>query len=114
MMELLPPEIRSVLPKLHAQEGTNDPLVYIKFFFPAGNWTWFVTEGEDEGDDFLFYGYVIGLEREWGYFTLRQLEEINIQFLTVERDLYFKQESFSCALARWKRERGEQSANVFD
>jgi hypothetical protein len=107
MMELLPPEIREVLPKFHAQEKLEDPLVYLKFFFPAGNWTWFVTEGEAEGDDFLFYGYVIGLEREWGYFALSELEEINIQFLTVERDLYFKQESFSCALARWKRERGE-------
>ena len=108
-MELLPPEIRAVLPKFHAQGETNDPLVYIKFFFPAGNWTWFVTEGEAEGDDFLFYGYVIGLEREWGYFSLRELEEINVKFLTVERDLYFKQESFSRALARWKSERGESA-----
>lgn len=113
MMELLPPEIKSELPKLHDQENAGNPLVYIKFFFPAGNWTWFVTEGEAEGDDFLFYGYVIGLEREWGYFTLRQLEEINVQFLTVERDLYFKRETFSRALARWKVERGE-SANAFD
>jgi hypothetical protein len=109
MMELLPPEIREVLPKLHAQEKTDDPLVHVKFFFPAGNWTWFVTEGEADADDFLFYGYVIGLEREWGYFTLRQLEEINIHFLTVERDLYFKQEKFSLALARWKMERGERT-----
>lgn len=107
MTELLPPEIRRELPKLYDQEKTDDPLVYIKFFFPAGNWTWFVTEGEAEGDDFLFFGYVIGLEREWGYFTLRQLEEINIQFLTVERDLYFEREPFSRALARWKSERGE-------
>lgn len=113
MMELLPPEIRSELPKLHSQEGREDPQVYIKFFFPAGNWTWFVTEGEEEGGDFLFYGYVIGMEREWGYFTLRQLEEINVQFLTVERDLYFRQENFSRCLARWKAERGE-SANAFD
>lgn len=111
MMELLPPEIRNALPKLRAQGETEDPLVYIKYFFPAGNWTWFVTEGESEGSDFLFYGYVIGLEREWGYFTLRQLEEINIRFLTVERDLYFKQENFSRALARWKSERGERTEN---
>lgn len=112
MMELLPPEIRRELPKLHDQEKTDDPLVYIKFFFPAGNWTWFVTEGEAvEADDFLFYGYVIGLEREWGYFTLRQLEEINVQFLTVERDLYFRRENFSRALSRWKRERGERTKN---
>lgn len=107
MMELLPPEIRNNLPKLYSQEGNDDPLVYIKFFFPAGSWTWFVTEGEAEADDFTFFGYVIGQTREWGYFTLKQLEEINIQFLTVERDLYFRQENFSHCLGRWKSERGE-------
>ena len=106
MMDLLPPEIRNVLPKLYAQEKTDDPIVHIKYFFPAGNWTWFVTEGETDGDDFLFYGYVIGLEKEWGYFTLKQLEEIEFRGLTVERDLYFKQETFSRCLARWKLERG--------
>lgn len=106
-MELLPEELKIGLPKLYEQEENEDPLVFIKFFFPAGRWTWFVTEGEPEGDDFTFFGYVIGLEEEWGYFTLIQLEEINIHSLTVERDLYFRQESFSLCLARWKRERGE-------
>jgi hypothetical protein len=65
-----------------------------------------VTEGEADGDDFLFYGCVIGLDKEWGYFTLQQLEEINVHGLTVERDLYFKQESFSSCLRHWKQERG--------
>lgn len=106
MMELLPTELREQLPKLYEQEGTEDKIVYIKYFFPAGNWTWFVIEGEVEGDDFLFFGYVIGLDKEWGYFTLKQLEEINVRGLTVERDLYFKQESFSSCLRRWKQERG--------
>ncbi len=105
MMELLPIEAREQLPKLYAQEKIEDPLVYLKFFFPAGLWTWFVTEGESRDGDFLFFGYVIGLDKEWGYFTLKQLEEINIQNLTVERDLYFKQETFSRCLARWKLER---------
>lgn len=105
-MELLPAELRSQLPKLYAQEGAEDHFVYIKYFFPAANWTWFVTEGEPRGDDFLFFGYVIGLDKEWGYFTLNQLEEINIQGLTVERDLYFKQEPFPCCIARWKGEHG--------
>lgn len=107
-MELLPPELQNQLPKLYEQEGDDDPFVFVKFFFPAGDWTWFVTEGEPEVDDFTFFGYVIGLEREWGYFTLKQLEEINIHHLTVERDLYFRQEKFSRCLARWKEERGEQ------
>jgi len=106
-MELLPAELRSQLPKLYAQEGAEDHLVYIKYFFPAANWTWFVTEGEPRGDDFLFFGYVIGLEKEWGYFTLNQLEEVSYRGLSVERDLYFRQEPFSRCLARWKVERGD-------
>lgn len=106
-MELLPPELKNQLPKLYEQEKTEDPIVYIKFFFPAGNWTWFVTEGERRGDDFMFFGYVVGLEREWGYFTLRQLEGINIQGLTVERDGYFEQQRFSLVLAQWKTDRGK-------
>jgi hypothetical protein len=105
-MELLPTELRVQLPKLYEQEGNADHFVYIKYFFPAGNWTWFVTEGEPRDDDFLFFGYVIGLVSEWGYFSLKQLEEININQLTVERDLYFKQEEFSRCLARWKIECG--------
>lgn len=106
MMELLPAELRNQLPKLYAQEGAEDHFVYIKYFFPAANWTWFVTEGEPRGEDFLFFGYVIGLEKEWGYFTLKQLEEIEFRGLCVERDLYFKQENFSNCLKRWKLERG--------
>ena len=38
-------------------------------------------------------------------FTLKQLEEINIKHLAVERDLYFRQDEFSRCLARWKQER---------
>lgn len=106
-MELLTPELIEKLPKLYSQEETEDPIVHIKFFFPAGNWTWFVTEGQPEGEDFLFYGYVIGDFPEWGYFLLSQLEECTVGFLTVERDLYFKQETFSRALRRWKLERGD-------
>jgi hypothetical protein len=68
MVGLLPTELRSQLPKLYAQQGAEDHFVYIKYFFPAANWTWFVTEGEPRGDDFLFFGYVIGLKKEWGLF----------------------------------------------
>ena len=88
-MELLTPEIRAVLPKLYSQDGNDNPIVYAKFFFPAGNWTWFVTEGEPDGDDFRFFGYVIGHEKEWGYFSLNELRSIIIHGLKVERDLYF-------------------------
>ncbi len=95
MSRLLNEELRKALPKLREQEGSADPVVFAKFFFPASGWTWFVTEGEAQTDDFLFYGHVIGFEREWGYFTLRELEEVEVSGLRVERELNFEPTPFS-------------------
>jgi hypothetical protein len=95
MSKLLTEELRKALPKLREQEGSDDPIVYAKFFFPASGWTWFVTEGEAQDDDFLFYGHVIGFDSEWGYFTLRELEEVEVVGLRIERDLYFETTPFS-------------------
>jgi len=106
-MELLTPELRAELSPLYAQDGNPNPTVYAKFFFPAGRWTWFVTEGEPDGDDFRFFGYVIGDFDEWGYFTLNELQSINIQGLTIERDLYFKQGAFNEVLEQLRKERGK-------
>ena len=42
------------------------------------------------GDEALF-GYVVGLEREWGYFVLSDLETVRGPLgLAIERDLYFR------------------------
>lgn len=106
-MELLTPELRAELPKLYIQDGNQNPTVYAKFFFPAGRWTWFVTEGEPDGDDFRFFGYVVGDFDERGYFSLNELQSINIRGLTVERDLHFSRGSFEDVLAAFRKERGE-------
>lgn len=90
MGKFLSPELRNKLPQLYAQQGVEDPIVYAKFFFPCSGWTWLVTEGQPEGSDFLFFGYVIGFEAEWGYFSLRELESVNIKGIVIERDRYFE------------------------
>ena len=64
-MKLLTAELRASLPPLYAQEKMTDPIVHAKFFTPDSNWTWYVTEGEAEEDDFRFFGYVCGMEEEW-------------------------------------------------
>ena len=95
-MELLTEELRRSLPALYFQEGNPDPVVHIKFFTPDSSWTWYVTEGSAEGDAILFFGYVIGFEREWGYFHLSEItESLGPMGLAIERDLYFKPVSFS-------------------
>lgn len=96
MSRLLDDALRSSLPKLRQQSDVSDPVVFAKFFFPASGWTWFVTEGEaTDNDDFLFFGYVIGFESEFGYFTLSELEDLEVWGLRIERDLYFEPTPFS-------------------
>lgn len=95
-MELLPEDIRRSIPPLYGQEGNKDPIVYVKFFTPDSSWTWYATEGSPEGEDFIFFGYVIGLEKEWGYFALSELMDARGPWgLPIERDLYFKPIPFS-------------------
>ena len=87
-MKLLTKELLAKLPKLYSQEDVSDPIVLAKFFDPCGSWTWFIIEGEPEGDDFRFFGLVHGHERELGYFMLSELEDIKGPFgLGIERDL---------------------------
>ncbi len=85
MSTLLTDKAKTSLPKFRAQEFSKDPIVYAVFFYPGSGWTWFVTEGESVDDDFLFFGFVIGFEPEWGYFALSELEEVNIDGVKVER-----------------------------
>lgn len=95
-MKLLTQELRAQLPKIYSQEKVHDPIVHAKFFTPDSNWTWYVTEGEADGDDFRFFGYVIGLDNEWGYFVLSELESARgLLGLPIERDLYFEARRFS-------------------
>ncbi|HQU91382.1 MAG TPA: hypothetical protein PLK77_03755 [Pyrinomonadaceae bacterium] len=86
MPELLPKELKDGLPKFSDQEGDKDPTVYAVFQFPLSGWAWFVTEGDTYDDDFCFFGYVVGLEREWGYFCLSELEIVDIDGIKVSRD----------------------------
>jgi hypothetical protein len=106
-MQLLTDELRAIIPKLYSQEKveTKDKVVYAIFFFPAADWTWFVTEGEEEGDDFVFFGFVKGFEEEWGYFSLNELEAINVEGITVERFLFFKHGKFCDVIAQFRKER---------
>ncbi len=95
-MQLLSEELRAQLPPLYAQENIPDPIVHAKFFTPDSSWTWYITEGQDDEGDFRFFGYVVGLEKEWGYFVLSELESARGPLgLPIERDLYFEPRPFS-------------------
>ena len=91
-MDLLPEELRKALPPLYSQKSSSSPKAYAKFFTPDAGWTWLVTEGSEEEDgDWLLFGYVIGMEEEWGYFLLSEIEGVRGPLgLAVERDLWFE------------------------
>jgi hypothetical protein len=106
-MQLLTAELRARLPELYSQEKTKDPVVHLKFFCPWSNWTWFAIEGSEDDGQYLFFGYVVGFEEEWGYFALSELEEVRGPGgLGIERDLHFKAGPFSEVIERFRRERG--------
>ncbi len=88
-MELLPGELRALLPPLYSQEKLGgNAIAPIKFFTPDAHWTWYPTEFD--GDD-LFFGLVSGNELEIGYFSLSELESVRGRLnLPIERDLYFE------------------------
>lgn len=91
-MKLMTKELYNKIPALYTNEGKNpkDVKVVVKFFDPTGSWTWYATEGQQEGDDFIFFGLVRGLENELGYFSLKELKSIKGKFgLGIERDMYF-------------------------
>jgi hypothetical protein len=98
-MMLLTEEIKNALPPLYSTEETPiaEKTVVCKFFNPMGRGTWYVVEGEKREDgDWLFFGVAHIHEPEWGYFTLSQLENVQIHVshlglgLGIERDINFR------------------------
>lgn len=89
-MKLLTKEVEKSLPKLYSQENTptNEQVAQVKFFTPWSNWTWYATEFDPE--EKIFFGLVEGLDTEFGYFSLAELESVKGPFgLGIERDVFF-------------------------
>jgi Protein of unknown function (DUF2958) len=99
-MKLLTEELKKQLPPLYSQEKVEDPMVICKFFHPMSNMTWFAIEGspvdadgyydtDKEKVDFLFFGWVYSDFPEMGYFSLSEMESVQVLGLGIERDLHF-------------------------
>ena len=88
-MTLLTQDLITKLPALYETEKVplNDKVAMVKFFHPAISWTWYGIEFD--GQD-TFWGLVDGFEREYGYFSLSELQTPVGPFqLTAERDQHF-------------------------
>jgi len=92
-MQLLTEQIKQALPDLYTTEDvpTDQKRIVCKFFNPCGPGTWYAVEGSEDADgDWTFFGLVDLLEREWGYFTLSELESLDVGFgLGIERDIHW-------------------------
>jgi hypothetical protein len=89
-MNLLPKYLKDRLPPLYSQEKEEDPIVFAHFFTPDSSWEWYITEGEQEEDDYIFFGLTVGDFQEWGYISLKELESVKGPWgLPIERDRYF-------------------------
>ena len=92
------------MPPLRSQEGVDDPIIVARFLTRDANWVWYACEGCPDGDDFIFFGFVIGLEEEWGQFSLSKLTEVHgPSGFPIERELHFERERLSRILAREHR-----------
>jgi len=76
---------------------TDEKMVIARFFNPMGAGTWYATEYDAEQK--LFFGYVSlfnDYNNEWGYFSLDELENIQLPFgMGIERDRFFTQDSIA-------------------
>lgn len=85
-MKLLTKIILSKTPLLYKGEG--DKLITAKFFTPDSGWSWFLAEYDPINQ--IAFGYVVGFESEWGYFSIPEIESLKGPMgLTVERDRWF-------------------------
>ena len=72
-------------------EKFEQAVVYARFFVPGTELAWYPIEGETQGEDFLFFGWISGSRSEFDFFLLSQLEAFRglLELQRVERDPAF-------------------------
>lgn len=88
---LMPDSTKKQLPKLYATEKQliGDRTAYARYFFPMGAYTVYMLE-YDPKERIGFGAVTMGYGWELGYMSLKEMEEVKIHGLGIERDLYFK------------------------
>jgi len=81
----------ATIPAFYTTESTplKEKVIHAHFFL--GGCDWYATEYDPK--DELFFGFAIlnnDLEMaEWGYFSLKELADLKVSFLEVDRDLHW-------------------------
>ena len=82
----------------------DDPIVWFKFFHPMSSWAWYLTEYDPK--ERLAFGLVTGFEAEIGYFSIEELESLEVGGLKVEREIWTHPVSIR-SLSAYKAEWGD-------
>ncbi|WP_405970891.1 DUF2958 domain-containing protein [Streptomyces sp. NBC_00988] len=86
-MKLLTNELKRKLPDFTVERG--EAVAVVKFFAPWSSWTWYAAEYDPASR--TFWGLVNGFEKEYGCFSLDELEQVPGPFgLRIERDKFFR------------------------
>lgn len=90
MLELTP----ELLEPLIKDDIEENPILQIKFEHPPTGWEWYPTFFNLHS--LQFYGFVRGIDKEWGNFSLDELNSIkDIYGMGVVQDKNFKPIRFS-------------------
>ena len=95
-MKLLTPELLALFKKDPSKEDLEDPIVLAKFTTKDASYTWYITQLIEEEQ--LFYGYIVGDFKEWGYIPFKELlnEEAHIDIgEPAKQDMDFVPQAFS-------------------
>jgi cation transport regulator ChaB len=93
---LLTKELEKQLPPLYSnEEKGKDAQALVKFFSPMSNWTWYASEYDPESR--TFFGLVDGFEKEFGYFSLDEMEGVEgpAGMPSIERDIGWEPKTFN-------------------
>ncbi|MDX2105622.1 MAG: DUF2958 domain-containing protein [Candidatus Melainabacteria bacterium] len=92
---------RKSLPPLYSQENNRNPKALVHYFDVFSKWHWYAIEFD--GKD-LFFGLVLGLEKELGYFTLSDFIELNktSKKAYIVKDSKFKPQSIKEISRKWQ------------
>jgi len=94
-MKLITNEMKKILPGIKETEEAADPIAHVKLFHPMSSYTVYITEYDPTSR--VAFGLVCGAgdSPELGYLNIRELEEMKVMGLKMERDMFYKAEKLS-------------------
>ncbi|WP_425448735.1 DUF2958 domain-containing protein [Dethiothermospora halolimnae] len=83
---------RLEVPNLYETDGKEEKetIVKVRFYDLCSSWEWYLIEADIKEEGVICFGWVVGFEKELGYFSINELEDINKKFPRIIRDEEFE------------------------